>query len=238
MLHQIGIGEGLWAFTRKIDRRYALAAELVISAKTMNPRGFRYGPYRVWGDLRRSRYFGVDEQPDICTLIRSLAVKAKADVLGSSFQGKAAIRALSETDHIRLLAYAEALPLELRARLLPEEKLEALLLAGDEDAVARLLTCRYCGGAPPLPDDGGGSSRPRSRRTAPRSLRWRVPNLRLGAAPQLRGNYAKRITSAGSAEEAMMCWQISCSSVPTIIAPYTVATRRSTSSTMLLPSPG
>jgi hypothetical protein len=139
LLHQIGIGESLWAFTRKIDGRYALAAELVISAKTMNPRGFRYGLYRVWGDLRRSRYFGVDEQPDISMLIRSLAVKAKADVLGSSFQGKAAIRALSETDHIRLLAYAEALPLEPRARLLPEEKLEALLLAGDEDAVARLL---------------------------------------------------------------------------------------------------
>ena len=190
LLHQIGIGEGLWAFTRKIDGRYALAAELVISAKTMNPRGFRYGPYRVWGDLRRSRYFGVDEQPDISTLIRSLAVKAKADVLGSSFQGKAAIRALSETDHIRLLAYAEALPLEPRARLLPEEKLEALLLAGDEDAVARLLR-----------EEPAGIAEERRRylmtevarrdrdlvEAAPKSLRWRVPNLRLGAAPQLRG---------------------------------------------------
>jgi 5-methylcytosine-specific restriction protein A len=139
LLHQIGIGESLWAFTRKIDGRYALAAELVISAKTMNQRGFRYGPYRVWGDLLRSRYFGVDEQPDISTLIRSLAVKANAEVLGSSFQGKAAIRALGESDHVRLLAYAEALPLEPRARLLPEERLEALLLAGDENAVARLL---------------------------------------------------------------------------------------------------
>jgi hypothetical protein len=57
LLHRIEIGESLWAFTRKTDDRYALAAELVISAKTMNPRGFRYGPYRVWGDLRRSRYF-------------------------------------------------------------------------------------------------------------------------------------------------------------------------------------
>jgi 5-methylcytosine-specific restriction enzyme A len=139
LLHQIGIGESLWAFTRKIDGRYALAAELVISAKTMNPRGFRYGPYRVWGDLRRSRYFGIDQQPDISPLIRSLAVEAKADVLGRSFQGKAAFRVLTETDHIRLLAYAKGLPLESRARLLPEERLEALLLAGDESAVAQLL---------------------------------------------------------------------------------------------------
>jgi 5-methylcytosine-specific restriction enzyme A len=51
-------------------------------------------------------------------------------VLGRSFQGKAAIRVLGESDHMRLLAYAEALPLEPRARLLPEERLEALLLAG------------------------------------------------------------------------------------------------------------
>jgi 5-methylcytosine-specific restriction enzyme A len=139
LLHQIGIGNSLWAFTRKPDRHYAIAAELVISAKTMNPRGFRYGPYRVWGDLQRSRYFRIDDQPDISLLIRTLSVAAKADVLGRSFQGKAAVRSLSEEDHLHLLAYAQGLPLEPRARLLPEERLEALLLAGDESAVAQLL---------------------------------------------------------------------------------------------------
>jgi 5-methylcytosine-specific restriction protein A len=66
-------------------------------------------------------------------------VEAKAEWLGRSFQGKAAVRVLGESDHMRLLAYAEPLPLEPRARLLPEERLEALLLAGDENAVARLL---------------------------------------------------------------------------------------------------
>ena len=139
LLHKIDIGESLWAFTRKSDGRYVLAAELVVSAKTINPLGFRYGPYRVWGDLRRSRYFAVDDQPDISTLIRSFAMRAGADVLGRSFQGKAAVRALDEAGHRRLLAYAASLPLEPRARLLPEERLEALLLAGDENAVARLL---------------------------------------------------------------------------------------------------
>ena len=109
---------------RKTDRRYALAADLVVSAKTINPKGFRYGPYRVWGDLRRSRYFQIDQQPDVSQLIRGLDLEAKADVLGRSFQGKAAVRPLGEKDHIRLLAYAENLPLEPRARLLPEERLE------------------------------------------------------------------------------------------------------------------
>jgi 5-methylcytosine-specific restriction enzyme A len=137
-LHKIDIGETLWAFTRKRDGRYALAAELVISAKTKNPHGYRYGSYRVWGDLNRSRYFSVDEQPDISTLIRSLT-NADADVLGQSFQGKAAIRELTNEDHERLVDYATKLPLEPRARLLPEERLEALLLAGDEEAVSRLL---------------------------------------------------------------------------------------------------
>src|SRR5262249_3316795 len=138
LLHEIDVGKSLWAFTRNVDGRYVLAAELVISAKTMNPRGFRYGPYRVWGDLRQSRYFSLEGQPDVSVLIRSF-VQAGADVLGRSFQGKAAVRAIREADHVRLLAYAESLPLEPRARLLPEEQLEALLLAGDETAVARLL---------------------------------------------------------------------------------------------------
>jgi 5-methylcytosine-specific restriction protein A len=139
LLHEIGIGDSLWAFTRKLDGRYALAAQLVVSAKTLNPRGFRYGPYRVWGDLERSRYFRIDEQPDISLLIRTLSVAANADVLGRSFQGRAAVRMLSDIDHLRLVQYAERLPLERRARLLPEERLEALLLAGNEGAVARLI---------------------------------------------------------------------------------------------------
>jgi hypothetical protein len=112
LLHQIDLGESLWAFTRTTKGRYALAAELVISAKTMNPRGFRYGPYRVWGDLERSRYFSIDGQPNVSTLIRSLDVHARADVLGQSFQGKAAIRALGDAGHAHLLVYAKVLPLE------------------------------------------------------------------------------------------------------------------------------
>jgi hypothetical protein len=105
----------------------------------MNPKGYRYGPYRVWGDLRRSRYFGIEGQPDITGPVHDLGVEANADVLGRSLKGRAAVRALGEAGHARRLAYPERLPLELRARLLPEERLEALLLSADEDAVSRLI---------------------------------------------------------------------------------------------------
>ncbi len=139
LLHQIEIGNSLWAFTRRRDGVYVLAAELIVSAKTLNPTGYRYGRYRVWGDLDRSRYFATAAQPDVTTLVRGLSVGAGGDVLGRAFQGRAAVRTLDEQDHRILAEYASRLPLEPRARLLPEERLEAMLLAGDDTAVERLL---------------------------------------------------------------------------------------------------
>ena len=139
LLHEAALGDSVWAFTRAPGGAYALAAELVVSAKTRNPPGYRYGPYRVWGDLRQSRYFAVDGQPDLTPLVRSLAIAAGGDVLGRAFQGRAAVRWLAEADHARLAVYARRLAPEPRARLLPEERLEALLVSGDEASVARLL---------------------------------------------------------------------------------------------------
>jgi len=139
LLHDVVLGDSLWAFARARDGAYALAAELVVSARTRNPPGFRYGPYRVWGDLRRSRYFSVDGQPDITPLVRSMAIATGHNLLGRAFQGRAAVRRLGEADHARLADYARHLSPEPRARLLPEERLEALMLSGDEDAVAQLL---------------------------------------------------------------------------------------------------
>jgi 5-methylcytosine-specific restriction protein A len=63
LLHKIEIGDSLWAFTRNKEGRYVLAAELVIKAKTENPPNFRYGRYRVWGDIHRSRYYQVTNSP-------------------------------------------------------------------------------------------------------------------------------------------------------------------------------
>lgn len=139
LLHQIDRGDSLWAFTRRRDGQYVMAAELVIQAKTHNPADFRYGPYRVWGDLRRSRYFATEAQPHFEQVLRALSPKMGAKVLGRSFQGKAAVRRLTAADHQILRVACADLPLEPRARLLPEEQLEARVLSGDPDAVAQLL---------------------------------------------------------------------------------------------------
>ncbi|WGF89140.1 hypothetical protein [Marinivivus vitaminiproducens] len=102
-LHDIEIGESLWAFTRNRYNSYALAAELVISSKTRNPDDYIYGSYRVWGDPQRSRYFTIDNQEDITNLIRSLRIRSGRGVLGRGFQGRAAVRRIAKSDH-QLLA--------------------------------------------------------------------------------------------------------------------------------------
>jgi len=114
-LHQIGFGDSLWAFTRH-GGRYVLAAELVIKAKTLNPPSYRYGRYRVWGDLSLSRYFHVDDQPDLEDVLRSVSGRT-ASVLAQAFQGRAAVRVIDEASHRKLQQLAMALPTEPRARL-------------------------------------------------------------------------------------------------------------------------
>lgn len=139
LLHRIDVGDSLWAFTRTSKGDYVLAAELVVRAKTQNPPNFRYGRYRVWGDLCKSRYFKVEGQPQAEQIIRSLSCKTDALVLGRAFQGYAAVRIITAEDHRLLSAAAKYLPLESRARILPEEQLEAALLMDDEEAVKSLI---------------------------------------------------------------------------------------------------
>src|SRR2546423_5914926 len=139
LLHQVEIGDSLWAFTRASNKSYVLAAELVVRAKTINPPNFRYGRYRIWGDLHTSRYFRVEGQPSVEQIIRSLSIQANADVLGRAFQGHAAVRLINAQDHQVLTAASKNLPPEPRARILPEERLEAALLLGDEEAVKNLV---------------------------------------------------------------------------------------------------
>ena len=145
LLHEIDSGDSLWAFTRTPAGSYVLATELVVRAKTRNPLGYRYGTYRLWGDLKRSRYFRTEGQPDISELIRQLSIKARASVLGSSFQGHAAVRRLNQTDHQVLVRYARHLSPEPRARILPEDELEARFLLGGSEAVSSLITAEAPG---------------------------------------------------------------------------------------------
>ena len=135
LLHSIEIGDSLWAFTKNRKNNYVLATHLVIKAKTYNPKNFRYGRYRIWGDLSLSRYFNVENQPNIEHLIRELSCKTNAQILGKAFQGHSAVRILSNRDHKILTAYAKDLEIETRSKLLPEEKLEALLIHGKDKLV-------------------------------------------------------------------------------------------------------
>src|SRR5579875_1682333 len=84
--------DSLWAFTRRGDGLYVLAADLVIRAVTHNPPHYRYGKYRAWADVARSRYFDIGRCPRIDLVIRNLSVRARAEALGQSFQGHAAVR--------------------------------------------------------------------------------------------------------------------------------------------------
>lgn len=139
LLHSIDLGDSLWAFTRTKEGRYVLAAELVIKAKTENPPNFRYGRYRIWGNINFSRYFQVQRQPSIEQVIRNLSCTTNARILGRSFQGWSAVKQLSPEDHLILIEAARNLPLEPRARILPEESLEAALVQGDSAKVEQLI---------------------------------------------------------------------------------------------------
>jgi 5-methylcytosine-specific restriction enzyme A len=133
-------GDSLWAFTRrKRDGLYVLAAELVVRALTRNPPNYRYGRYRIWGELAATRYFDLDIAPSVDLLIRSLHIRAQGEHLGQAFQGHAAVRALTEADHLMLTGFSRNLPTLGRVRIYPEDEFEARLIQGND---ARPLVLR------------------------------------------------------------------------------------------------
>ena len=125
-----------------------MAAELVIRSKTRNPPGYKYGGYRVWGDLMRSRYFATTSQPSAEAFLRSLSPAPTSKYLGQSFQGPAAVRRLTLEDHQRLVAYTQGLPLEGRAQLLPETLIESALDNADERVLWEVLEGQPAGISP------------------------------------------------------------------------------------------
>jgi 5-methylcytosine-specific restriction protein A len=139
LMHTIEIGDSLWAFTRRKNGSYVLAAHLIIKAKTINPPKFRYGRYRVWGDLTQSRYFDVEKQPNIEKIIRSLSCSTNASILAQSFQGFSAVKKITSNDHMVLTEFAKNFPLESRANLLPEDIIEAQLIYGDSKKIEQFM---------------------------------------------------------------------------------------------------
>ena len=125
---QLQRDDTVWAFTRDVHGRYVLAAALVVRTITRNPANYRYGKHRVWGDLERSRYFDLHLSPNAEDLIRSFHLRTGAAVLGRSFQGHSAVRALSSTDEALLTTFAADLPELDRVGIYPEDEFEARLL--------------------------------------------------------------------------------------------------------------
>lgn len=138
-LARVNKGDTVWAFTRDRIGRYVLAAALVARAVTRNSPGYRYGRYRVWGDLDYTRYFDIDAGPGAEELIRHLNVRARAERLGQSFQGRSAVRPLDPSDHQLLTDLAAELPVLKKVGIYPEDHFEAWLHLG-ERARELLLT--------------------------------------------------------------------------------------------------
>lgn len=130
VLARVAEGDTVWAFTRDRAGRYVLAAALVVRAVTRNPPAYRYGRYRVWGDLDRTRYFDVDASPGAEALIRHLRIAARAELLAQSFQGHSAVRPLESTDHQLLYDFSAGLPVLRKVGVYPEDEFEARLLLG------------------------------------------------------------------------------------------------------------
>jgi len=134
-------GESLWAFTRRQrDGLYVLAAELIVRAVTRNVPHYRYGLFRVWGDLERSRYFDIDAigAANIEPVVRALSVRTRGARLGQAFQGHAAVRPLTDADDRLLASVASGLPTLERVAFYPEDAFEARLIHGNV-ALERVL---------------------------------------------------------------------------------------------------
>src|SRR5262249_29365125 len=153
---EIEIGEDLWLFTRlPRSRQCHIVAKLVVRAKTINAPGYKYGAYRVWGDLRTSRYYQVRRdrtEDDAFELLRSLPLDTgtlshcSRTTLAQSCE---AVRGLTDQAKVLLEQFVVTLPEEGRARLVVDEhELERELLAGVERRLEQLLNEAHSGASP------------------------------------------------------------------------------------------
>lgn len=130
----IQTGESLWLFTRVVPKsglaQFRIAARLVVRSKTINPPGYKYGPYRIWGDLTHSRYYRVDSDAvnDAFELLQKLPLDSGS--LGSCDRTTLphacqTIRATTKPASGLLEAFCSDLPVEERAyKVVDEVKLE------------------------------------------------------------------------------------------------------------------
>ncbi len=137
VMKHVDNGGTIWAFTRRSDGRYVLAAEFLARRVTRNPVGYTYGKYRAWADTDRTRYFDLTDAPDFELVVRDLSVRSNAEHLGQSFQGTSAVRTMGAGDAQVLTEFAAGLPSLARVGFYPEDVLEARFLG--EDVAGRVM---------------------------------------------------------------------------------------------------
>jgi hypothetical protein len=145
---EIHIGEKLWLFTRVVNaglNEYRLLARLNVSAKTINAPAYKYGPYRIWGDIRLSCYFRAnnDSKEDVFELLRLLefdGASLQAKDRTSLAQACQTIRVIRPSASKLLESFAEILQDEPRAKAVPdEEKLEQALYSPEPAPLNQVL---------------------------------------------------------------------------------------------------
>ncbi len=144
----LNIGDSIWLVTRVVVRgrnEYRLAARLIIRAKTINSPSYKYGTYRVWGDVTVSSYFHIEKtsEHDVFELLKLLEMES-GTLVGKNrsniFQSMQTVRNISRKSSNLLESFSNQLPLETRAiQVLDESKLEKAFIANDAGQLNLLL---------------------------------------------------------------------------------------------------
>lgn len=145
-------GDSLWLITGRretgrVRMAYYVVARLVIRAKTFNAPDYKYGTYRVWGDLKASTYYQVGSQ-EVSALLKHLQFSTHSPIgetdreLALHFQS---MRQLSSEDTVLLDRWCSSLPLEPAAfEMFPEYQLE-VALEKDEEAIKKVFREHHSG---------------------------------------------------------------------------------------------
>lgn len=151
---EIKLGETVWLFTRLVGQsglsEYRIVAKLVVRAKTINPPSYKYGPFRVWGDLQASQYFQVRQtsMDDAYELLRLLPLQSGSfEQCDRSSIATAAqtIRGLKTGANKLLDSFCAQIPIETRAKAVVDETRLEKAYAADLSQLQLMLREEHVG---------------------------------------------------------------------------------------------
>lgn len=143
------VGERLWLFTgmpAEGGTRYLLVACLHIAAKTENPPDYKYGRYRIWGDIKCSSYYAAANGPDASQLLRRLEFTTQQPIRGDNIgQALQTMRGMTVEDAGLLDTWAQNLAVEPRAYELVDEPVLERSFESGENAVREAVALYHTG---------------------------------------------------------------------------------------------